>query len=56
MQGSHNPFPKHIGGIKLWLKERSITIVEMSMMKERTQWVAIGEMDEVEELGIGMID
>ena len=56
MRGSHNPFPKHVGGIELRLEERSMTTIGMSMMKERTQWVAIREMDRVGELGIEMMD
>ena len=34
---SHNPFPKHVGGIELQLEERLMTIIGMSMMKRRTQ-------------------
>ena len=50
MQGSNNLFPKDIGQKKLRLKERLMTIIWMGMMNERTQWVAIGEMDKVGEL------
>ena len=35
MQGSHNPFPKHVGDKELQLEERLMTIIGMSMMKER---------------------
>ena len=56
MQGSHNPFPKHVGEKELQLEERLMTIIGMSMMKGRTQWVTIGEMDKVEELGIKMMN
>ena len=56
MRGNHNPFLKHVGGIELWLEERSMTIIRMSMMKGSTQRVAIGEMDGVAELGIRIID
>ena len=33
-----------------------MTITGMSMMKGRTQWVAIEEMEEVEDLGIEMMN
>ena len=52
---SHNPFPKHVRGREHQLEERLMTIVGMSMMKRRIQWVFIDEMDGVEELGIGMM-
>ena len=55
MQGSHNSFPKHVGGKELQLDERFMTIIGMGMIKGRTQWVAVGQMDEVGELGIGMM-
>ena len=56
MQGSHNPFSKHVEEKELQLEERLMTIIGMSMMKGTTQWVAIGDMDEVGELGIKMMD
>ena len=36
VQGSHNPFPKHIEEKELQLEERLMTIIGMSMMKGRT--------------------
>ena len=56
MQGSHKPFPEHVGEKELQLEERLMTIIGMSMMKGRTQWVTIGEMDKVGEIGIEMMD
>ena len=50
MQGSHNPFPEHVREEELQLKERLLSIIGMRMMKGRTQWVAIEEMDKVGEL------
>ena len=53
--GQQQPFPKHVGEEELQLEERLMTIIGMSMMKGRTQSVAIGEMDKVGELEIEMI-
>ena len=36
MQGSHNPFPKHVEEKELQLKERLMTIIRMSMKKGKT--------------------
>ena len=52
---SHNPFPKHVGGIELQLEERLMTIIGMSMMKRRTQWVAKGDIDGVGQLRLEMM-
>ena len=46
MQRNHNLFPEHVREKELQLEERLMTIKGMSIMKGRTQWVAIEEMDE----------